>query len=130
MAGPTIRFLGRVSDEELTKYYARCRGLIFPGEEDFGIAPLEANASGRPVVAYRAGGALDTVTDGETGVHFRDQTVASLLEAVARCDALTWVPNQLRRHAERFSSDVFKDRIERIVERELMATGRATTLAS
>jgi glycosyltransferase involved in cell wall biosynthesis len=119
MAGPTIQFTGRMRDEEVAWYYARCRGLIFPGEEDFGITPLEANASGRPVVAYRAGGALDTVIDGKTGVCFHEQTVESLRDAVARCDALTWFRDDLRRHAEHFSVAAFRSRFESIVEREL-----------
>jgi glycosyltransferase involved in cell wall biosynthesis len=119
MAGPTIRFLGRVPDEHIAGYYARCRGLIFPGEEDLGITPLEANASGRPVVAYRAGGALDTVIDGKTGVYFKEQTVGSLHDAVSRCEAVTWFPDDLRRHAERFSVTAFRTRFESIVEREL-----------
>ena len=70
-ATPNIEFLGRVDDDTLRDLYANCRGYLFPGEEDFGIAPVEAQAVGKPVVAYAAGGALDTVIDGETGVHSR-----------------------------------------------------------
>src|SRR5438309_8907143 len=79
MAGPTIRFLGRLSDEEVLYYYAHCRALLFPGEEDFGITPLEAQASGRPVIAYGAGGVLASVVDGITGAFFHEPTVESLV---------------------------------------------------
>ncbi|MBB94185.1 MAG: glycosyl transferase [Rhodobacteraceae bacterium] len=87
MAGPNIRFLGRVSDEKLRKYFGACRALIFPGEEDFGILPVEVMAAGRPVIAYGKGGALDSVVDGETGLFFPDQTVDSLAHAVTRFEA-------------------------------------------
>jgi len=82
LAGPSVEFLGRRSDDDLEKYLAECQALIFPGEEDFGIVPLEAMACGRPVIAYRAGGAQETVVDGETGIFFAEQTVAALVAAV------------------------------------------------
>jgi glycosyltransferase involved in cell wall biosynthesis len=118
-AGPTIRFLGRQPDDQVAAYYARCRALVFPGEEDFGLTPLEANASGRPVIAYRAGGALDTVVDGMNGVFFDTQTVESLCEAIARCDALPWDKARLRRHAEGFREDVFRERFMAVVRSAL-----------
>ncbi len=74
MAGPTIRFLGRLSDEEVVHYYARCRAFLFPGEEDFGLTPLEAQACGRPVIAYGSGGSLASVVEGITGEFFYEQT--------------------------------------------------------
>jgi len=74
LAGPTIQFLGRLSDAQVADEYARCRALIFPGEEDFGLTPVECMASGRPIVAYGRGGALETVTAGRTGVFFEEQT--------------------------------------------------------
>jgi len=89
-AGRNVEFVGTVSDWELKELYARCRGYVFPGEEDFGIAPLEANASGRPVVAYAGGGALDTVQDGRTGVLFAEQTVDGLMDAVRRAEDTAW----------------------------------------
>jgi glycosyltransferase involved in cell wall biosynthesis len=106
-AGRNVEFVGRVSDEELKALYARCRALVFPGEEDFGIAPLEANASGRPVIAYAAGGALDTVVDRKTGVLFAHQNVEDLIEAVQRVEQLHWDSAELRRHALRFDRAVF-----------------------
>jgi glycosyltransferase involved in cell wall biosynthesis len=115
MAGPTIRFLGRRSDDEVASHYARCRALIFPGEEDFGLTPLEANASGRPVIAYAAGGALDTVREGISGVFFRNQTAEALGSAVAACDAISWDPVELRRHADTFSEANFRIRMGRAI---------------
>ncbi|HEY3933466.1 MAG TPA: glycosyltransferase [Gemmatimonadales bacterium] len=114
-AGPSITFLGRRDDAVVADHYRRCRAVVCPGEEDFGITPVEANASGRPVVAFGAGGALDTVIDGITGVHFARQESAVLAEAVRRCSAMTWDPVVLRRHAERFSEQVFHARVAEIV---------------
>lgn len=106
-ARPNVRLLGRVPDAELAHYYARCRGVVVPGEEDFGIVPLEANAAGRPVVAFGAGGALDTVAERRSGVLFREPTPAALLAAVETCNATRWDKAVLRRHAESFSEGQF-----------------------
>ncbi len=111
MAGPTVKFLGRRSDGEVARHYAGCKGVIFPGEEDFGIVPLEANAAGRPVVAFQGGGALDTVIDGQTGVFFPHQSADSLIGAVHECEARIWRVGTLRRHAEAFGENVFRARI-------------------
>lgn len=111
LAGPEVTLLGRLPDTEIAGYYARCRALVVPGEEDFGITPLEANASGRPVIAYRAGGVLDSVEDGRTGVLFATQTAEALRGAVLRLERLTWDKELLRAHAERFSPRVFRTRI-------------------
>jgi glycosyltransferase involved in cell wall biosynthesis len=119
MAGPTVELLGRLPDEEVAQYYATARGFILPGEEDFGITPLEANASGCPVIAYRAGGALDTVIDGETGVHFARPDAASLADAVQRSEQILWNPRALRAHAEHFSEPAFKARMFDAVDRAL-----------
>jgi len=119
MAGPNVRFLGRVSDEELAKLMAGCRAFIFPGLEDFGIAPVEALAAGRPVIAYAGGGALDTVIDGLTGVLFYEQSPAALAEAVRRLEALGedhFDPLELRRQAERFSAERFRQEFRAYVE--------------
>lgn len=87
VAGPKTTFLGKVSFDVLRDHLARCRALIFPGEEDFGIVPVEAMASGRPVIAYGRGGVLDTVIDGETGLFFHEQSVEALVDAVERFEA-------------------------------------------
>jgi glycosyltransferase involved in cell wall biosynthesis len=108
LAGPTVRFLGRVPDADLPDLLASCRAFIFPGEEDFGIAPVEAQAAGRPVIAYRAGGALDTVIEGRTGAFFDDPTVESLAAAVGAFDADALDPADIRAHAETFSVSRFR----------------------
>ncbi len=116
-AGPTIRFLGRVSGEELARLYARCRALIFPGREDFGIAPLEAQASGRPVIAYAAGGALETVVEGKTGLFFHEQTPEALAEAVLEFErrAADFDPEAIRESAERFDVRHFREKMRLFV---------------
>jgi glycosyltransferase involved in cell wall biosynthesis len=121
MAGPNVEFLGRIADSEIARYFARCRALILPGEEDFGITPLEANASGRPVIAYGAGGALDTVLEDHTGVLFREQTPASLAAAVRKCESTNWDAENLRGHAERYGPEVFQSRIRDLLQRTLAA---------
>jgi len=123
IAGPTVRFMGRLDDGAVSRLYAACRGVIFPGEEDFGIVPLEANAAGRPVVAYRAGGALDTVVDGRTGVFFDATTPDSLAAAVERCDETPWDAAALRSHAARFGEEAFAARLEGVIGRALAGAG-------
>jgi glycosyltransferase involved in cell wall biosynthesis len=110
-AGPTVSFVGRLSDAEVEHYAARCRALIFPGEEDFGMAPLEIAAAGRPTIAYRAGGAVETIVDGVTGIFFDRQEPGDLAAAITRFERIEWSPAILRRHAERFGIDVFKGRL-------------------
>ncbi|MGC9469803.1 MAG: glycosyltransferase [Anaerolineae bacterium] len=110
-AGPTVKFLGYVPDEALPELYAHCKAFVFPGHEDFGIAPVEAQASGRPVIAYRAGGALDTVVEGVTGAFFEEPTSEALAEAVRRFDADAVDPQACRRNAERFSPQRFREEI-------------------
>ncbi len=107
MAGPTVEFLGRVPGADLPDLMARARAFIFPGLEDFGIAPVEAQAAGTPVIAYRGGGALDTVVEGETGLFFDQQTVESLAAALRHFDEVTFDPARCRANAERFSREVF-----------------------
>lgn len=107
-AGPTVEFRGRLPWAELAQLMAGCRAFIFPGYEDFGLAPLEAQACGRPVIAYGRGGALDTVCEGETGLFFRAQTVEALIEAVHRFETMSFDPARIRRHAEQFSTARFK----------------------
>ncbi len=107
LAGPTISFLGRVPDTDLPDLMARCRAFIFPGLEDFGIAPVEAQAAGRPVIAFRGGGALDTVVEGQTGLFFDQQTVDSLSQALARLGSCTFDERACVANAARFDRAVF-----------------------
>jgi glycosyltransferase involved in cell wall biosynthesis len=116
LAGPNVRFLGRVPDEYLAKLFAGCRAYVLPGVEDFGIAPVQAQAAGRPVVAYGAGGALDTVTGGETGVFFVEQTPEALAAVVSTFDPEDVDPGACRANAERFSKDRFAERLRGFVE--------------
>jgi len=111
MADDRIEFLGRQPDKIVNYYAARCRALLFPGEEDFGMAPLEANAAGRPVIAYRAGGAVETIEEGVTGVFFDHANSRSLAEAIERFEGMRWDQYTLRRHAEKFDRSVFSFRV-------------------
>ena len=115
LAGKNIEFLGFLGDESLKKYYAECKALIFPQEEDFGIVPLEAMASGRPIIAYKAGGALETVIEGKTGIFFDRQEKQSLLGAIASFEKIDWNSLEIREHAKRFDKEVFKREIANII---------------
>ena len=107
LAGPTVTFTGRVSDEELTKLAVSAEAFVFPSFEDFGIAPVEALAAGTPVIAYRAGGALDFVIPGKTGEFFTDQTVESLVTALHTFKPLHYDHAKISRFAEKFSAKNF-----------------------
>ncbi len=115
MAGPNIEFLGRQPDEVLLEMYRTCRFLLFPGEEDYGIVPVEAMACGTPVIAYGKGGATETVVDGETGVYFQEQSPSSLQEAVDRAANITWDPSIIRARAEQFDISQFLEGLARVV---------------
>ena len=107
LAGPTVTFTGWVGDAAVKGLMERSRGLIFPAEEDFGIAPVEAQACGKPVIAYARGGALETVIEGRTGCFFHEQTVESLLAALDLAETICWNAAEIRQNAERFSEDHF-----------------------
>ena len=109
LAGPNVTFAGSPPDEELRELYRSARAVLMPGEEDFGIVPLEAQACGKPVVAFRRGGTLETIEDGVTGLFFPEQTDASLLAAVEEAAGRAWDSAAIRRHAERFGPQPFID---------------------
>lgn len=115
MADGNIKFLGRESDEVIKDHYAKCRAFLFTGEEDFGITPLEAMASGRPVIAYRKGGALETVVENKTGVFFDNQTTEDLIKAIEKFEGMTFDKKEIRKHAETFDEHVFKEKIEKFI---------------
>jgi len=117
IAGANIEFLEWRGDGEVRDLYRRCRCLVFPGEEDFGIVPLEVQACGRPVVAYGRGGALETVREGVGGVFFHTQDEQSLIDAVERCAALRWDPDAVRAAAEPFGVQSFVNGFAAAVER-------------
>lgn len=110
-AGKTIEFRGRVEFSELKQRFGACKALVFPGEEDFGMIPVEVMAAGRPVIAYGKGGALDTVIDGQSGVLFHDQSEAALLAAIERFEGLNFTADQLQTHARTFDPGAFKSKI-------------------
>ncbi|MFO7536397.1 MAG: glycosyltransferase [Kiritimatiellia bacterium] len=107
LAGPTVELLGRLPDEAVLDLYRGCRALVFPGEEDFGIVPVEAQSCGRPVIAFDRGGVAETVVDGATGVFFKEQTETALLEAMEKADDTPWNAEAIRAHAETFSEARF-----------------------
>jgi glycosyltransferase involved in cell wall biosynthesis len=111
MASKNIEFVGWLSDEAIGPVYARCRALVFPGEEDLGIVPLEAQASGRPVIAYGRGGALETVLPDKTGLFFHQQTTEALNEAVEKLENRLdrFEPEAIRKHSEGFGRQRFID---------------------
>jgi glycosyltransferase involved in cell wall biosynthesis len=116
MAGSTIEFLGRQSDEAVAKLLSRCRALILPGEEDFGMALLEANAAGRPVVAFNGGGASETILPGLNGMFFQQPTVESLIASLETFEEMLWQPDKIRAHSEKFDCEIFRQRIRAFIE--------------
>jgi glycosyltransferase involved in cell wall biosynthesis len=125
LAGPSVRFIGRVNDMQIRALYRDCRALILPAEEDFGITPLEAMASGRPVIAYGRGGVLDTVVPGQTGVFFEAQSADCLGAALHGFDPRDFDPRAIRLHAEQYDSKIFAARLRRHVDELLGARERA-----
>jgi glycosyltransferase involved in cell wall biosynthesis len=121
IAGPTVKFVGYVPDKDLPDLMARCKAFIFPGLEDFGIAPVQAQAAGRPVMAFRGGGALDTVIPGKTGEFFDAPTVESLVKALLEFDAPCYSPAAIRAHALKFDSAVFREQLSAFVEKAMQS---------
>lgn len=119
IAGPTIEFLGRVPEQDLPKYYAECRGFVFPQEEDFGIVAIEAMASGRPLIAYRGGDIVEHMEDGKTGVFFDEQTPEAIVEAVRSFDESRYDPQYIRNKALCFDKEQFKATMKDYIESAL-----------
>ncbi|MGH7263751.1 MAG: glycosyltransferase [Candidatus Rokuibacteriota bacterium] len=127
-AGPSVRFLGRQDDAALARAYARCRAFVFPAEEEFGIAPLEAMAAGRPVIAYRRGALTETVVEGVTGVFFDEQTPDALVDALRRFEVSGFSAEKIRAHALRFDETRFRDEMRTFTD-ECLAAGREAAAA-
>lgn len=107
-AGPNVKMLGRVDDDVVLHHMERCRAFLFPGEEDFGITPIEAEACGKPVIAYGKGGALETIVEDKTGVFFYEQTLEAVIGAVRRFEGMTFDADEIRAQAEKFSEERFR----------------------
>jgi glycosyltransferase involved in cell wall biosynthesis len=117
LANWNIEFLGEMDNKNLKEYYQKCQALIFPQEEDFGIVALEAMACGRPVIAYRGGGALESVLEGKTGVFFDEQSIESLVEAVKNFDASRFDSEAIHQHALKFDKEIFKKKIKDFIDK-------------
>jgi glycosyltransferase involved in cell wall biosynthesis len=116
MAGPTVEFLGHTADDALPGLYANAQALLFPQYEDAGIVLLEAQACGTPVIAFKAGGAMDAMADGTTGIFFGEQTVESVRSAVERFRGMSWDREAIRSHASKFSQDIFRKKMKAEIE--------------
>jgi len=121
IAGPTIEFLGRVSEDDLPTYYAKCQGFVFPQEEDFGIVAIEALASGRPLIAYRGGDIVEHLEEGKTGVFFNEQTPEAIARAVRNFRADDYDPRYIRSKAVSFDKEFFKTAIKTYIEEMLQS---------
>lgn len=116
MAKNNIEFLGYLTDRELVGYYQNCQAVIFPQEEDFGLVPLEAQSCGRPVIAFQAGGALETIVEKQTGLFFRPQTIGALAKVVRKFEKMRFDPEVCRRNALKFDSEMFKKKFKAFIE--------------
>jgi len=119
LANSNIEFLGLVDEKMLQDYYARCCAFVFPQEEDFGISAVEAMSSGRPVVAYRGGGALEIIKENETGIFFEQQSVESLIGALKKFKPEDFNPIKIRQYALQFDKEIFKQKISEFVNQWL-----------
>lgn len=129
LAGPSVTFLGHVPDNDLPALYAGASAFLFPALEDAGLAPMEAQACGTPVLAYGGGGVRDTVQDGTTGIFFHEQSLPSLLDAIERWKATPWNPQRIRTHAQQFSAERFRERVAEEVERAVEQCRRGTIVS-
>lgn len=123
LAGQDVVFTGRVTDQEMRQLYTNCKALLFPSDEDFGLIPVEVQACGRPVIAYRSGGALETIIDGETGLFFNEQNERSLIEAIHQFEKMTFNPNRTRANAMNFDTSVFRKKFFTYIQNIVLQGG-------
>jgi len=117
---PNIRVLGEISKEELQKLYSEAKAFLLPQKEDAGIVQLEALASGTPVIAYKAGGALDVIKEGENGIFFKEQTEESLAEAIKTFEEKTWNNEKIRASSLPYDTKKFQENFVKIIEEKLL----------
>jgi glycosyltransferase involved in cell wall biosynthesis len=124
-AGPTVQVMGHLPDSQVERLMSACHAFVLPGEEDFGIAAVEAMAAGKPVVALRRGGAMETVVDGQTGLLFDEPTVESFLDAMSRLSLVDYQADAARSRASRFDKAHFKEQLDDAIAR---AVGRGAAV--
>lgn len=131
LAGDTVEFLGRVSDEEMERYYSRAKAFLFPGIEDYGITPVEAMSAGVPVLAFGKGGALETVQDGKTGLYFHDQTVSGLVHCIEEFErnGVAYSRQQIHDYSLNFSDEIFKDNFTNFLKDKLIECGQGQKIS-
>lgn len=131
LAGDTVEFLGRVSDEEMERYYSRAKAFLFPGIEDYGITPVEAMSAGVPVLAFGKGGALETVQDGKTGLYFHDQTVSGLVHCIEEFErnGVAYSRQQIHGYSLNFSDEIFKGNFTNFLKDKLIECGQGQKIS-
>lgn len=131
LAGDTVEFLGRVSDEEMERYYSRAKAFLFPGIEDYGITPVEAMSVGVPVLAFGKGGALETVQDGKTGLYFHDQTVSGLVHCIEEFErnGVAYSRQQIHDYSLNFSDEIFKGNFTNFLKDKLIECGQGQKIS-
>lgn len=131
LAGDTVEFLGRVSDEEMERYYSRAKAFLFPGIEDYGITPVEAMSAGVPVLAFGKGGALETVQDGKTGLYFHDQTVSGLVHCIEEFErnGVAYSRQQIHDYSLNFSDEIFKGNFTNFLKDKLIECGQSQKIS-
>lgn len=131
LAGDTVEFLGRVSDEEMERYYSRAKAFLFPGIEDYGITPVEAMSAGVPVLAFGKGGALETVQDGKTGLYFHDQTVSGLVHCIEEFErnGVAYFRQQIHDYSLNFSDEIFKGNFTNFLKDKLIECGQGQKIS-
>lgn len=131
LAGDTVEFLGRVSDEEMERYYSRAKAFLFPGIEDYGITPVEAMSAGVPVLTFGKGGALETVQDGKTGLYFHDQTVSGLVHCIEEFErnGVAYSRQQIHDYSLNFSDEIFKGNFTNFLKDKLIECGQGQKIS-